>query len=50
MVDAVNTTDFNKDNMFIAKSFFEAMEIYSRFADKNTVVLVENDLPDNYLN
>ena len=28
----------------------EAMEIYSGFADKNTVVLLENDLPDNYLN
>ncbi len=50
MADAVNSTDFNKDNLFIAKSFFEAMEIYSRFADNNTVLLVENDLPDNYLN
>ncbi len=50
MADAVNSTQFDKDNLFIAKSFFEAMEIYSRFADKNTVLLVENDLPDNYLN
>ncbi len=50
MADAVNSTEFNKDNLFIAKSFFEAMEIYSRFADNNTVLLVENDLPDNYLN
>lgn len=50
MADAVNTTNFSKDNLFIAKSFFEAMEIYTRFADKNTVLLIENDLPDNYLN
>lgn len=49
MVDAVNTTDFNKENMFVASSFKEAMEIYSRFADSNSVVLLENDLPDNYL-
>lgn len=50
LVDAVNTTDFNKENMFVASSFMEASGIYSRFADKNTVVLIENDLPDNYLN
>ena len=50
MLDAINTTDFNKDNLFVANSFFEAMEIYSRFADNKTVLLVENDLPDNYLN
>lgn len=50
MVDAVNTTDFNKENMYVASSFFEAMDIYKNFADSNTVVLVENDLPDNYLN
>lgn len=50
MVDAVNTTDFNKDNMFVAESFAEAMSIYSNFADNKTALLVENDLPDNYLN
>ena len=37
------------DNMYIAASFKDAMEIYSGFADENTVVLLENDLPDNYL-
>ncbi len=49
MADAVNTTEFNKENLFIASSFKEAMEIYSSFADSNTVLLIENDLPDNYL-
>lgn len=50
MVDAVNTTDFNKENMYVASSFKEAMQIYSKFANSNTVLLIENDLPDNYLN
>ena len=50
MADAVNSTEFDKTKLFIASSFSEAMEIYSEFANSNTVVLVENDLPDNYLN
>lgn len=50
MVDGVNSTNFNKENLFVASSFFEAMEIYKQFADNNSVVLLENDLPDNYLN
>ena len=37
-------------NLFIAENFFKAMEIYSQFADDKTVLLIENDLPDNYLN
>ena len=42
--------NFPEDKLFVAASFKKAMEIYSGFADKNTVVLLENDLPDNYLN
>lgn len=49
MADAVNNSDFNKENLYIVASFKEAMEIYSKIADTNTVVLFENDLPDNYL-
>ena len=49
MQDAVRDSDFNKDNLYVAASFKEAMDIYSRFADSNTAVLFENDLPDNYL-
>lgn len=41
---------FNIENLYIVSSFAEAMGIYSKIADKNTVVLFENDLPDNYLN
>lgn len=50
MNDAILTTDFNTENLYIVSSFREAMEVYSSFADQNTVVLLENDLPDNYLN
>ena len=49
MADAVNDSDFNKENLHIVASFKEAMEVYSKIADTNTVVLFENDLPDNYL-
>lgn len=49
LVDGALENGFNKDNLFVAESFKQAMEIYSSFADKNTVVLLENDLPDNYL-
>lgn len=49
MQDAVNDSSFNKENLYVAASFKEAMDIYSRFADGNTAVLFENDLPDNYL-
>ncbi len=50
MMDAINTTDFNKDNVYVVSSFKEAMEIYTPMANKDSVVLLENDLPDNYLN
>lgn len=50
MADAVGSTNFNKENLHIVSSFKEAMSVYSPLADSNTVVLFENDLPDNYLN
>lgn len=49
LVEGAKEVGFDKENMYIATSFMEAMEIYSSFADDNTVVLLENDLPDNYL-
>lgn len=48
--DGAESVGFNPDNLYVVKSFKEAMEIYGKIADKNTVVLLENDLPDNYLN
>ncbi len=49
LAEGVKSTDFNTENLHIAASFKEAMEIYSKIADNNTIVLLENDLPDNYL-
>ena len=49
MLDAINTTDFNKDAVHIVSSFAEAVSVLQQFADATTAVLVENDLPDNYL-
>lgn len=50
MSDAVKTTDFDLNHMYVVSSFAQAMQVLSGFADGNTVFLVENDLPDNYLN
>ena len=41
---------FPHEYLFTASSFKEAMQIYTPMADSGTVVLFENDLPDNYLN
>lgn len=48
MADAINKSDFNKENLYIADSFAHAMSILRTVVDENTVVLFENDLPDNY--
>lgn len=48
--EGAESAGFNPDNLYVVKSFKEAMDVYGRLADKNTVVLLENDLPDNYLN
>lgn len=50
MMDAINTTSFNKDNVYVVSSFKEATEVYTPMLNKDSVVLWENDLPDNYLN
>lgn len=49
LVDGAKEGNYPEDKLFVASSFMEAMEIYSRFADKDWVLLIENDLPDNYL-
>lgn len=47
---AVESTDFDRAQLFVVSSFAEAMEIYAPTADAGSIVLLENDLPDNYLN
>lgn len=49
MMDAINTTDYDKNNVYVVSSFKEATEIYTPMLNKDYVVLWENDLPDNYL-
>lgn len=50
MRDAIYTTGFNTDNLYVVSSFKEAMDVYLPLCDNKSVVLLENDLPDNYLN
>ncbi len=50
LVDGLKTTNFNMENLYIAKSFAHASEIFAPMCNKDTVILFENDLPDNYLN
>ena len=47
--EGVESTDFNHDNLFVVKSFNEAMNLYLSDITTDSVVLLENDLPDNYL-
>ncbi len=49
LLDAIETTNFDKNNVFVVSGFAEGMQIYTKTADKNSIVLIENDLPDNYL-
>ena len=49
MAAAARDAGFDQSRLFIAESFNQALEIFTPFADENTVVLFENDLPDNYL-
>lgn len=48
--DGIESVGFDSDRLYTVSSFKEAMKLYSSFADTNTAVLLENDLPDNYLN
>ncbi|MEE0946963.1 MAG: UDP-N-acetylmuramoyl-tripeptide--D-alanyl-D-alanine ligase [Acutalibacteraceae bacterium] len=47
--DGITSKGYDQNCLFVAGSFNEAYEHYLSFADKDTVVLIENDLPDNYL-
>ena len=40
---------YNKENIYIAKDIADAINKMNEMMDSNTVVLFENDLPDNYL-
>ena len=40
---------FDESKLFVEAGFKEAYNRYLQIADSNTAVLIENDLPDNYL-
>lgn len=40
--------NFNKDNIYEVESLFVATELFKKILQPNDVVLLENDLPDNY--
>ncbi len=48
MLDAARKSGFDEENLYVVKTFAEAMEKLRRICDKDTAVLFENDLPDNY--
>lgn len=48
MADAVRKSSFDQSHLHIVRSFEEAMELMRGFVRSDCVVLIENDLPDNY--
>ncbi len=49
IADGVRSTGFNEERLHIAASFREVMDALRPTLDDTCVVLLENDLPDNYL-
>ncbi|MBR6504659.1 MAG: hypothetical protein IKT41_02960 [Clostridia bacterium] len=45
----LETKKYPNNQLFIAKDINEAIKKMQEIANKDTVVLLENDLPDNYL-
>ncbi len=48
MRDAISKTNFASDKVLVVDDFKSAMQFLKSSTDNNTVVLFENDLPDNY--
>ena len=49
MLDALKESNYNTENTFVAESFATALSKYNEINEK-AILLIENDLPDNYLN
>lgn len=47
--DGLIEEKFDKDKIFVVNNFDEAKEKMNNIMDSNTVILLENDLTDNYL-
>lgn len=49
ILDGILEEEYNKEDLYVAKDITEAINKMNEIMDSNTVVLFENDLPDNYL-
>lgn len=49
LFNAAKDANFPEAQLFVVSAFSEAMELLKANTDSDTVVLFENDLPDNYL-
>ena len=49
IAEGVLSSGFPEDALHTVPSFAAARELFSPLCDKNTVIMFENDLPDNYL-
>ena len=47
--EGITNKNYPKDKVYIAKDIYDAFKKIAEFDVKNTVALLENDLPDNYL-
>ena len=47
--EGIISENYPKEKVFIAKDLQEAIQKWSEFSLKDSVILLENDLPDNYL-
>lgn len=51
ILDGLLSKDYNSDNIYVAANFNDALERANEFdRGSSRVILLENDLPDNYLN
>lgn len=49
ILKGLNEVNFPKEKTYVAKDLKEALEQMKKESNNNTVILLENDLPDNYL-
>ncbi len=49
ILEGILEEGYNKEDIYVAKDITEAINKMNEIMDSNTVVLFENDLPDNYL-
>ncbi len=49
ILKGINEIENNKEKVYVAKNLKDAIDKMNEIMNENTVVLFENDLPDNYL-